>query len=109
MGDIVAFSDDIEQMGVGFGSAASGIADVLAQLEQATGHVRQAFHNHPDDAGPALAPFTQLHDTIEQLEQLASALGVTLIDVGHSYRSNDAGVASGWQLTGAATTRPGSR
>ena len=109
MGDIVAFSTDIEQMGVDFGNAASGIYEVLAKLDQATEHVRHAFQNHPDEAGPALAPFTQLHTTIEQVEQLASALGVTLIDVGHSYRSSDAGVASGWKLSGAADTRPGSR
>lgn len=85
MGDIVAFSDDIEQMGRDFGTAASGVHEVLTQLQQATGHVRHAFHNHQDEAGPAVAPFTQLHATIEQVEEFASALALTLIDVGRSW------------------------
>ena len=85
MGEIVAFSDDIEQMGRDFGTAAGGLYDVVTQLKQATEHVRHAFHNHPDQAGVAVAPFAQLHGTIEQLEQVASALAVTLIDVGRSY------------------------
>lgn len=107
MGDIVAFSDDIEQMGRDFGNAASGIYDVLTHLQQATEHVRHAFHNHPDQAGAAVAPFTQLHHTIEQVEQLASALGVTLIDVGRSYRTNDGAIASGWEQTGTSATQSG--
>ena len=108
MGEIVAFSDDIEQMGRDFGTAASGLYDVLTQLEQATEHVRHAFHNDPDQAGVALAPFAQLHGTIGQLEQVASALAVTLIDVGRSYDTNDSSIASGWQQVGASATPPGS-
>ena len=107
MGDIVAFSDDIEQMGRDFGNAASGLYDVLTQLQQATDHVRHAFHNHPDQAGAAVAPFSQLHGTIEQVEQLASALAVTLIDVGRSYATNDGTIANGWQQTGLTSTQPG--
>ena len=109
MGEIVAFADDIEQMGRDFATAASGVYDVLTPLQQATDHVRHAFHNHPDQAGSALAPFTQLHDTIEQVEQLASTLAVTLIDVGGSYRTNDGIIASGWQQAGVRATQPGSR
>lgn len=97
MGDLVAFSEDIEQTGRDFGDAASGVYDVCMQLQQATDHVRHAFHNHADEAGAAVAPFTKLHSTIEQVQQLASALAVTLIDVGRSYRANDASIASGWQ------------
>ena len=63
--------------------------------------MRHAFHNHPDQAGAAVVPFAQLHGTIEQVEQLASALAVTLIDVGRSYRTNDGTVASSWQQGGA--------
>ena len=109
MGEIVAFSDDIEQMGRDFGNAASGLYDVLSQLKQATEHVRHAFHNHPDQAGSAVSPFSQLHGTIEQVEQLASALAVTLIDVGRSYATNDGTIASGWQHDSASATQPGSR
>ena len=107
MGDIVAFSDDIEQMGRDFGNAATGLYDVLTQLKDATDHVRHAFHNHPDQAGAAVAPFSQLHATIEQVEELASALSVTLIDVGRSYAANDGTIANGWQQ--ASATLPGSR
>ena len=107
MGEIVAFSDDIEQMGRDFGNAASGLYDVLTQLKQATEHVRHAVHNHPDQAAAAVAPFTQLHGTIEQVEHLASAVGVTLIDVGRSYGTNDGSIASGWQQTGSSSTQPG--
>ena len=95
MGEIVAFAADIEQMGRDFDNAASGVYDMLTQLQQATDHVRHAFHNHPDQVGAALAPFGQLHGTIEQVEQLASALAVTLIDVGRSYRTNDGTIARG--------------
>lgn len=109
MGEIVAFSDDIEQMGRDFGAAASGLYDVLTQLQKATEYVRHAFHNHPDKAGAAVAPFTQLHGTIEQVEQLASALAVTLIDVGRSYRTSDGAIARGWEQTAASATQPGSR
>lgn len=109
MGKIVAFSDDIEQMGRDFGNAASGLYDVLTQLKQATDHVRHAFHNHPDQAGPAVAPFAQLHGTIEQVEQLASALAVTLIDVGRSYDTNDDTVANGWQHEGASAIQANGR
>ena len=109
MGEIVAFSDDIEQMGRDFGTAASGVYDVLTQLQEATNHVRHAFHNHPDLGGAAVAPFAQLHGTIEQVEQLASALAVTLIDVGRSYLTNDGTIASGWEQTAASTTQPGGR
>ena len=106
---MVAFSEDIEQMGRDFGNAASGLYDVLTQLNQATNHVRHAFHNHPDQAGAAVAPFSQLHGTIEQVEQLASALAVTLIDVGRSYATNDGTIANGWQPEGAIATQPGRR
>lgn len=109
MGDIVAFSDDIEQMGRDFGHAASGLYDVLTQLKQATEHVRHAFHNHPDQSGGAVAPFSQLQGTIEQVEQLASALAVTLIDVARSYDANDGAVAKGWEQTATSATQPGGR
>ena len=105
MGDIVAFSDDIEQMGREIGNAASGLYDVLTQLEQATEHVRHSFHNHPDKAGAAVAPFSQLHGTIEQVEHLASALAVTLIDVARSYHTNDGAIANGWEQTTASATQ----
>lgn len=108
MGELVAFSDDIEQMGRDFGTAAIGLYGVLTQLQQATDHVRHAFHNHPDQAGAAAAPFAQLHDTIEQVEQLASALAVTLVDVGRSYRTNDSTIASGWQEPSVSMAQPGS-
>ena len=109
MGEIVAFSDDIEQMGRDFGTAASGLYDVLTQLQKATEYVRHAFHNHPDKAGAAVAPFTQLHGTIEQVEQLASALAVTLIDVGRSYDTNDGTVGNGWQHEGASAIQANGR
>ena len=109
MGEIVAFSDDIDQMGRDFGNAASGLYDVLAELKQATEHVRHAFHNHPDQAGAAVEPFSQLQGTIEQVEQLASALAVTLIDVARSYDANDGAVANGWEQTAASATQPGGR
>ena len=109
MGEIVAFSDDIEQMGRDFGTAASGLYDVLTQLQRATEHVRHAFHNHPDEAGAAVAPFAQLHGTIGQVEQLASALAVTLIDVARSYRTNDGAIASGWEQTSVSATQPSNR
>ena len=109
MGKIVAVSDDIEQMGRDFGNAASGLYNVLTQLKQATEQLRQAFHNHPDQAGAALAPFSQLHGTIEQVEHVASALAVTLIDVARSYDANDGAIANGWEQTTASATQPSAR
>lgn len=107
MGDLVAFSDDIEQMGKDFGTASNGVYEVLTHLQQATDHVRHAFHNHPDRAEGALAPFRELHATIEQVEQLAGALAVTLIDVARSYRANDDGVAAGWGHAGGVAPPTG--
>lgn len=106
MGDIVAFSEDIEHVGRDCGDAASGMYEVLTQLQQATDHVRHAFHNHPDEAGAAVAPFTKLHSTMEQVQQLASALAVTLIDVGRSYQANDGRIASGWQPPDVSAVPP---
>ena len=104
---MVAFSDDIEQMRRDFGAAASGVYEVLAQLDQASNHVRDAFHNHPEQAGGALAPFRELHGTIAQVEQLASVLAVALIDVARSYRANDATVATVWDHGGGGTPPTG--
>ena len=100
MGDIIAFSDDIEQMGRDFGTASNGVYEVLTELRQASDHVRRAFHNHPDKTDAAVAPFKQLHDIVEQVEQLAGVLAVTLIDVAHSYRTSDATVANTWDQAG---------
>ena len=107
MGDIVALSDDIEQVGRDFGAAASGIYEVLTLLGHASNHVRDAFHNHPEQAHGALAPFRELHGTIAQVEQLASVVAVTLIDVARSYRANDAAVATGWDQAAGANPPSG--
>ena len=100
MGDLIAFSDDIEEMGRAFGNAALDIGEVLTQLQRAGDHVHHAFHNHPDQAGAAVAPLTQLHGTIAQVEQLASALAVTLVDVARSYNTNDGVIAGSWEQSG---------
>lgn len=96
MGDLVAFAADIEQMGRAFGFAAADLDEVLRQLQRVTDHVRQAFHNHPDQAGAAIEPLTDMRRPIQQVEQLANALEVTLIDVARGYHTKDAVVASGW-------------
>ena len=100
MGEIIAFSDEIEQMGRDFGTASNGVYDVLTQLQRASDEVRRAFRNHPDKADAALAPFNELHDTIEQVEQLAGVLAVTLIDVARGYSANDGSVAISWNQAG---------
>ena len=109
MGELVAFSDDIEQMGRAFGNAALDIGEVLTQLQRVSDHVHRAFHNHPDHAGAAVAPLMQLHGTIAQLEELASALAVTLVDVARAYDANDATVASTWEQSGMERSQPGGR
>ena len=100
MGDLIAFSDDIEEMGRAFGNAALDIGEVLTQLQRAGDHVQHALHNHPDQAGAAVVPLKQLHGTIAQVEQLASALAVTLLDVARSYNTNDCTIAGSWEQSG---------
>ena len=96
MGELVSFPDAIERVGCDFTRAASQVDEVLAQLQQVRSHVRDAFHNHPDEAGPALASIGRMHDPIERVQQLASALGGMLVDVAASYRRVDHTIASGW-------------
>lgn len=100
MGELVASPDDIEQMGRAFGDAAVDIGETLMQLRRVTDHVHHAFHNHPDQSGAAVAPLSKLQGTIGQLEELASALAVTLVDVGRSYNANDGVIAGSWEQSG---------
>ncbi|MBV8528826.1 MAG: hypothetical protein JOZ75_10955 [Candidatus Dormibacteraeota bacterium] len=97
MGDLVSFHDDIEDLGIEFTRAASSLKEALMQLTQASNHVRQAFHNHPDSAGAAVAPFTTLHGHVTRVQELVDALGRTLCDTGNSYADNDTDVAKGWE------------
>ena len=109
MGELVAFAADIEEMGQAFGTAALDVGEVLTSLQQVSAHVRHAFHNHPDQAGNAAAPLTQLHGTVEQVQELASALAVTLVDVARSYQANDTTIARGWERSAAGgVARPAS-
>ena len=107
MGQIIAFSDDIEQMGRDFGTASKCVYDLLTQLQRASDNVRHAFHNQPDQADAAVAPFEQLHNTIEQIEQLAGVLAVTLIDVARSYNMNDGAIAGSWEQSGMVRPQSG--
>ena len=107
MGELLVFADDIEEMGRAFGDAAVGVGEVLTQLKRVSDHVNHAFHNHPDQAGAAAAPLAQLHGTIEQVEQLASALAVTLVDVARSYNANDGVVAGNWEQSGMERPQSG--
>ena len=107
IGDLIAFSDDIEEMARAFGNGALDIGEVLTQLRRVSDHVHHAFHYHPDQAGPAVAPLTQLHDTIAQIEQLASAFAVTLVDVTRSYNTNDGAIAGSWKQSGMERRQQG--
>ena len=107
MGDLVAFSDDIEEMGHAFSDAAVDIGEVLTQLRRVSDHVHHAFHNHPDQAGSADASLAQLHGTIAQVEELASALAVTLVDVARSYNANDGAIAGSWEESGMERPKQG--
>ena len=107
MGDLIAFSEDIEDIGRAFGDAAGDIGEVLTQLRRVSDHVHHAFHNHPDQAGSADASLAQLHGTIAQVEQLASALAVTLVDVGRSYHANDGAIAGSWEQSGMERPQQG--
>lgn len=97
MGGLVSFADDIEHLGCAFTTAAGDIGEALVHLQQASAHVRQAFHNHPDQASAAVGPFTKLHGSVDQVQQLVKALGRSLGDIATSYRDNDAAVAKGWE------------
>lgn len=97
MGDLVSFHHDIETLGSEFTRAASSLTEALTQLTQASNHVREAFHNHPDSAGAAVAPFTTLHGHVTRVQELVGALGHTLCDTGDSYADNDTDVAKGWE------------
>ena len=94
-------------MGRAFGHAALDVGEVLTQLRRVGDHVHHAFHNHPNQAGAAVAPLTQLHGTISHLEQLASALPVTLVDVARSYNTNDGVIAGSWEQSGMERAQQG--
>lgn len=94
-------------MGRSFGDAAVGVGEALTQLRRVGDHVHHAFHNHPDQASAAVAPLTQLHGTIAQLEQLASALAVTLVDAARSYNANDGVIAGSWEQSGMERPQQG--
>lgn len=101
MGDLISFPDDIERLGSDFKRGAGDLDEVLAQLQRASGHVREAFHNHPDHAGDAVAPFMQLRDPVDHQQQLLSALGATLVDVGASYGSTTPPSRTAWSGSAA--------
>lgn len=105
MGELVASADDIEAMGRAFGDAGVGVGEVLTQLQRVHDYVYHAFHNHPDQAAAAVAPLAQLHSTIARVEQLASALAVTLVDVARSYDKNDGAIAGSWDQSGMERPR----
>lgn len=109
MGELVSFAEDIDHVGEAFTRAARDLGDALTQLQRASAHVRHAFHNHPDHADAAVAPFKQLHGPVDQIQQLVEALGGSLRDVADSYRNNDSYLAKGWKRIPTTFNEPGRR
>lgn len=109
MGELVSFHDDIESLGHNFARGAAQLNDAVAQVQQASDHVRDAFHNHPERADAALAPFAKLRDPVARLQKLVSELSGQLLDIAVSYRDNDAAVAKGWERIPTNLAEPGRR
>ncbi|HEX6537802.1 MAG TPA: hypothetical protein VF155_01310 [Candidatus Dormibacteraeota bacterium] len=109
MGDLVSFPHDIETLGDDFRRASGQLHWAFAHLHEATDDVRRAFHNHPDRADAAVAPFTKLRAPLEQIQRLLKTLGDSLTDVGTSYRDNDITVAKGWERVPMELDMPGRR
>ena len=107
MGDLVSFPDDIAHLGNEFARAAAQMHDALMKSQEARAHVRSAFHNHPDRAEAAGAPFTELHGSGAQIQQLVRELGASLNEVATSYRNNDVAVANGWEQATRVVPRHG--
>lgn len=109
MGDLVSFHDDIDNLGREFTRGARQLNDALARVQQASDHVRHAFHNHPERADAAVAPFAKLREPVARVQELVNGVGRQLLDVAAGYRDNDTVVAKGWERSSTSFGEPGRR
>lgn len=109
MGGLVSFHDDIENLGHNFARGAAQLNEAVAQVQQASDHVRDAFHNHPERADAAVAPFAKLREPVARVQKLVRELSGQLLDIAVSYLDNDTAVAKGWERSPTNLAEPGGR